>query len=44
MVVSKNHYDENKVGLDEKQLLERKIILAQITLDRLNSKLSVTQG
>ena len=44
MVVSKNHYDESKVGLDEKQLLERKIILAQKTLDRLNRKLSVTQG
>ena len=44
MVVSKNHYDESKVVLDEKQLLERKIILAQITLDRLNRKLSVTQG
>lgn len=42
MVVSKKHYDESKVGLDEKQLLERKIILAQIILDRLNRKLSVT--
>ena len=46
MVVSKNHYDESKVGLDEKQLLERKIIMAQRTLDRLNLKLklSVAQG
>ena len=44
MVVSKNHFDENKVGLDEKQLLARKIILAQTTLERLNRKLSVTQG
>ena len=44
MVVTKNHYDESKVGLDEKQLLERKIIMAQRTLDRLNLKLSVAQG
>lgn len=44
MVVNKNHYDESKVGLDEKQLLERKIIMAQRTIDRLNLKLSVAQG
>ena len=44
MVVTKNHYDESKVGLDEKQLLERKIIMAQRTLGRLNLKLSVAQG
>ncbi len=44
MVVSKNHYDESKVGLDEKELLQRKIALAQRTLDRLNLKLSVSQG
>ena len=44
MVVSKNHYDESKVGLDEKKLLQRKIALAQRTLDRLNLKLSVSQG
>ena len=44
MVVNKNHYDESKVGLDEKQLLERKIIMAQRTIDILNLKLSVAQG
>ncbi|MGM9728373.1 MAG: hypothetical protein ACI3YV_00135, partial [Prevotella sp.] len=44
MIVNKNHYDESKVGLDEKQLLERKIIMAQRTLYRLNLKLSVAQG
>lgn len=44
MVVNKNLYDESKVGLDEKQLLERKIIMAQRTLYRLNLKLSVAQG
>ena len=44
MIVNKNHYDESKVGLDEKQLLERKIIMAQRTIDRLNLKLSVAQG
>ena len=44
MVVSKKHYDESKVELDEKQLLERKIIMAQRTLDRLNLKLSVAKG
>ena len=44
LVVSKKHYDESKVGLDEKQLLERKIIMAQRTLDRLNLKLSVAKG
>jgi hypothetical protein len=43
MVVSKNHYDQSKVGLDEKELLQRKIALAQRTLDRLNLKLSVAQ-
>ena len=44
MVVTKTHYDESKVGRDEKQLLERKIIMAPRTLDRLNLTLSVPPG
>lgn len=44
MVVNKCSFDESKVGLDEKEILERKIFLAQRTLERLNLKLSVAEG
>ena len=37
-------FNESKVGLDEKELLQRKIALAQKTLDRLNLRLSVAEG
>lgn len=43
MVVNKCSFDESKVGLDEKELLERKIFLAQRTLDSLNLRLSVAK-
>ncbi len=41
MVTTKTPFDESKVGLDEKELLQRKIALAQRTLDRLNIRHSV---
>lgn len=40
MVAGKTCFDENKVGLDEKMLLQRKIYMAQRTLDRLNLRLA----
>lgn len=43
MVVSKIKFDETKVGLDEKLLLQRKIAIAQRALDRLNDKLAVAE-
>lgn len=43
MVVSKIRFDENKVGLDEKTLILRKMLMAQRTLDRLNLRLSVAE-
>lgn len=44
MVTNKTRFNESKVGLDEKELLQRKIALAQKTLDRLNLRLSVAEG
>ena len=44
MVTTKTPFDESKVGLDEKELLQRKIALAQRTLDRLNLRLYVAEG
>ena len=44
MVVSKKPFDETKVGLDEKTLLQRKISIAQRSLEKLNLRLSVAQG
>lgn len=38
MVKFKTPYDEKKVGLDEAELLKRKINRAQVMLDRLNKK------
>lgn len=42
MVATKIQFDENKTGLDEKTLIQRKIAIAQRTLDRLNLKMSAT--
>lgn len=44
MVVSKASFDETKVGLDEKSLLQRKIAIAQRSLEKLNLRLSVAEG
>ena len=44
MVVNKKPFDESKVGLDEKTLLQRKITIAQRSLEKLNLRLSVAQG
>jgi transposase len=44
MVACKGAFDENKVGLDEKALLQRKIAVAQRNLDKLNLRLSVAEG
>lgn len=44
MVVSKKPFDETKVGLDEKTLLQRRISIAQRSLEKLNLSLSVAQG
>ena len=41
MVKNKCSYDETKVGLDEQELLMKKIERTQRALDRLNAKLSV---
>lgn len=40
----KNHieYDESKTGIHERDLLERKILMTQRRLNKLNSQLSVT--
>ena len=43
MVTAKTSFDERKVGLDEKELLQRKIALAKRTLDKLNLRLSVAE-
>lgn len=42
MVATKMQFDENRVGLDEKTLIQRKIAITQRALDRLNLKLSAT--
>ena len=44
MVTTKEPFDESRVGLDEKELLQRKKALAQRTLDKLNLRLSVAEG
>ena len=44
MVVTKKPFDEAKVGLDEKALLQRRIAIAQKNLEKLNLRLSVAQG
>ena len=44
MVATKKPFDETKVGLDEKTLLQRKISIAQRSLEKLNLRLSVAQG
>ena len=44
MVTTKTPFEERKVGLDEKELLQRKIALAKRTLDRQNLRLSVAEG
>ena len=41
MVKNKCTYDETKVGLDEQEMLKKKIERTQRALDRLNAKLSV---
>ena len=43
MITKKKPFDERKVGLDDKELLLRKITLAQRILDRLNLRLSVAE-
>ena len=40
MVKNKTSYDEKKVGLDEAELLKRKIQRTQLMLDRLNRKIN----
>ena len=42
MVATKIQFDEKKTGLDEKTLIQRKIAIAQRTLDKLNLKMSAT--
>ena len=42
MVKNKCTYDETKVGLDEQELLRKKIERTQRALDRLNARLSVS--
>ena len=42
MVKNKVEYNENKVGLNEEELLKRKIQRAQRTLNMLNEKLYST--
>ena len=42
MVATKMQFDKNRVGLDEKTIIQRKIAIAQRALDRLNLKLSAT--
>lgn len=44
MVACKIPFDESKVGIDEKILLQRKIALAQRSLDKLNLRLSEAKG
>lgn len=44
MVKSKTAYDENKVGLDEQELLMKKIEQAKNALNRLNAKLCNSMG
>ena len=44
MVATKKPFDETKVGIDEKTLLQRKITIAQRSLEKLNLRLSVAQG
>ena len=42
MVKNKSEYDETNVGIDEQELLLKKIERAKITLVRLNAKLCVS--
>ena len=42
MVKNKSEYDETNVGIDEQELLLKKIERAKITLARLNAKLCVS--
>ena len=44
MVKSKTAYDETKVGLDEQELLMKKIERAKCALNRLNAKLCNSMG
>ena len=44
MVKSKTAYDETKVGLDEQELLMKKIERAKYALNRLNAKLCNSMG
>ena len=43
MIVNKKDYDESKVGLNEKELLMKKICIAQNALEKLNLRLSVAE-
>lgn len=42
MVKTHTEYDESKTGVNEKALLERKILMAQRRLDKLNRQLEVS--
>lgn len=44
MVKNKYAYDETKVGLDEQEMLKKKIERTQMALNKLNSRLSVAIG
>ena len=44
MVKNKCAYDETKVGLDEQELLKKKIERTQRVLDKLNARLYVAIG
>ena len=44
MVLSQKPFDETNVGLEEKTLLQRKISIAQRSLEKLNLRLSEAQG
>lgn len=42
MVKTHTEYDESKTGINEKALLERKIVMTQRRLDKLNRQLEVS--
>ena len=44
MIKNKCTYDETKVGLDEQELLRKKIKRTQRALDKLNARLSAAIG
>lgn len=44
MIKTHMEYDESKTGVNERALLERKIIMTQRRLDKLNGQLSVAIG